>query len=110
MNRFCVATAVGVLMGLSGGTFALAGEPDAERQAVILEMVTGVCGMCHGADLSGGLGPALTPEALKGKDAAAVAEIILNGRPDTPMAPFAGVLNTDDAAWLARKLKSGIGH
>jgi len=87
---------------------ARAGEPDAARQAELMDLVHNTCVGCHGPGLVGEVGPALTPAALKDKDAAMLAATILNGRPDTQMAPFAGMVSEDDAAWLAKRLKAGI--
>lgn len=100
----------GVLgMGLVAAGTALAADPDEARQEEIMATVQNVCAGCHGADLTGLTGPALTPEALKGKDAAALADTILNGRPDTLMMPFASMFSKDDALWLVHRFQSGIG-
>lgn len=106
MKPICLSLVLGV--GLMAAGAAWAGEPDEGRQEEIVATVQNVCAGCHGVDLTGGVGPALTPEALQGKDAAMLAETILNGRPDTQMVSFAAMFSADDAEWLARKLKDGI--
>ena len=66
------------------------------------------CGSCHGLTLKGGLGPALLPKNLAGRDEAALAEVILGGVPGTPMPPWRGLLSEQDAHWIARHLKEGF--
>lgn len=101
-----MTTTLAAMMAVSGTAWA--GDPDAARQAELLDLVHNTCVGCHGPGLVGEVGPALTPQALKDKDAAMLAATILNGRPDTQMAPFAGMVSEDDAAWLAKRLKAGI--
>ena len=66
------------------------------------------CGSCHGLTLKGGLGPALLPQNLAGRDEGVLAEIILGGVPGTPMPPWRGLLSEQDARWIARQLKEGF--
>jgi cytochrome c55X len=88
---------------------AAAGEiPSAERQKALVHMVREDCGSCHGLTLKGGLGPALLPEALAGKDAASLASTILNGRPGTPMPPWKAFLTADEAQWIVQQLQKGF--
>lgn len=42
-------------------------SPSPERQRALVHLVRQDCGSCHGMTLQGGLGPALTPEALRDK-------------------------------------------
>jgi len=65
------------------------------------------CGSCHGGTLKGGLGPALTAEALAGRDPYELARVILDGRQGTPMAPWKLFLSEPEAEWLARQLLFG---
>jgi len=58
--------------------------------------------------LKGGLGSPLLPQALDGIPAESLTEIILNGIPGTPMPPWAGLLTTDEAHWIATELKKGL--
>lgn len=66
------------------------------------------CGSCHGLTMKGGLGPALLPAALRGKDEGALVSIILDGVPGTPMPPWRFELDDEEAAWLVRQLAQGI--
>ncbi len=60
--------------------------------------------------LKGGLGKPLLPEDLADRDAETLAEIILDGIPETPMPPWRGQLTEAEALWIARKLKEGFPH
>ncbi len=82
--------------------------PDAARQAVLVNMVREDCGSCHGLTLKGGLGPALLPDALKGKDAASLQLTILYGRAGTPMPPWNRFLSDTEASWIVEKLLQGF--
>ncbi len=86
---------------------AAAAEPAAERQREIAALLRQDCGSCHGLTLKGGLGPALTRDALAGKSAEALRRTILDGRPGTPMAPWRPFLNEAEAAWLVERLRRG---
>ncbi|WP_020159467.1 MULTISPECIES: c-type cytochrome [Methylobacter] len=85
---------------------ALAGEPSADRQAVLRNMLKHDCGACHGLTLKGGLGPALLPEALAGKSDDFLADTILNGRTGTAMPPWQQFINRDEALWLVNILRN----
>jgi cytochrome c55X len=84
-----------------------AGQPDEGRRSELVRLLRHDCGACHGLELTGGLGPPLTPERLEGRSVAALTKIILNGVPDTPMPPWGRFLTRAEAAWLARHLKEG---
>ncbi len=106
----------GLLLALAGG-LALAGsgwagaaQPDAARVKALIHLVRQDCGSCHGMTLKGGLGKPLLPQNLAGRDTEALAEIILDGIPDTPMPPWRTELSRADALWIARKLKEGFPH
>jgi len=77
------------------------------RQTELIHMLKQDCGSCHGMRLTGGLGPALTPQALAGKSAAMLRAVILDGRPGTPMPPWRPFLNPQEADWLVQILKEG---
>ena len=81
---------------------------DGARQAQLIRMVRQDCGSCHGLHLTGGLGPALTREALAGKPLESMASTIYGGRPGTPMAPWKAMLTEDEAHWIARQLLAGF--
>ncbi len=84
-----------------------AGEVTQERQQTLLHLLRHDCGSCHGMTLKGGLGPPLTPVALKGKSQSSLEATILFGRPGTPMPPWRGMLSEAEARWLVEALKSG---
>ncbi|UEM06337.1 cytochrome c [Skermanella rosea] len=87
---------------------ALADRPAAARQEMLRHIVRQDCGSCHGMTLNGGLGSPLLPQTLDGVAAESLADIILNGIPGTPMPPWAGLLDADDARWIAVELKKGF--
>ena len=57
------------------------------------------CAGCHGADRSGGIGPALLPGALTESDAFYF-DTIKNGRPGTSMPPWGNLGLRDEEIWL----------
>jgi cytochrome c55X len=85
---------------------ALADIPVARQQA-LRHLLAQDCGSCHGLTLQGGLGPALTREALAGKSPEMLRAVILHGRPGTPMAPWQLFVNEAEAAWLVQQLLEG---
>ena len=87
---------------------AQAQAPDAARQRELVRMVRQDCGSCHGLYLTGGLGPALTREALADKPLDSLASTIYGGRPGTPMAPWKAMLSEADALWIAEQLLAGF--
>ena len=86
---------------------AAAGEPPDVRQAELLHMLRHDCGACHGLLLDGGLGPPLTAEALAGVAPAALAQVILEGRPGTPMPAGKALLSPGEARWLVQAVQAG---
>ncbi|RTL58112.1 MAG: cytochrome c [Rhodocyclaceae bacterium] len=101
---------LGLVMSLMAAVPALAqsSQPTLERQQTLIHMVRQDCGSCHGLTLKGGLGPALTADALHERSMDALAATIINGRPGTPMPPFQGLLNEADVQWIARQLLAGF--
>jgi cytochrome c55X len=71
-----------------------------ERQADLRNLLYQDCGSCHGMRLTGGLGPALTRQALQGKSREQLIATVSNGRPGTPMPPWKPLLSAADIAWL----------
>lgn len=67
-------------------------------------MVRQDCGSCHGMTLKGGLGPPLTPDALRDKPPESLTVTILYGRPGTPMPPWDRFLTNDEARWIVSQL------
>jgi cytochrome c55X len=82
--------------------------PDAARSQVLVRMVRQDCGSCHGMRLTGGLGPALTPEALAERPLEMLTTVIYRGRPGTPMPGWQSMLNESEAQWIAQKLLAGF--
>lgn len=78
------------------------------RQAELVRMVRQDCGSCHGMRLTGGLGPALTREALADKPVPAMAATIFHGRPGTPMPGWRAMLSEAEAQWIAEQLAAGF--
>jgi len=84
-----------------------AGMPSSERRTELSYLLTQDCGSCHGLTMKGGLGPALTPDALAGKPAVYLQTTILHGRPGTAMPPWQGILTDAESLWLAERLLAG---
>jgi cytochrome c55X len=78
------------------------------RQEALRHLLIQDCGSCHGLTLKGGLGPALTPAALAGKPAVMLREVILHGRPGTPMPPWKDFMSETEADWLVEQLQRGV--
>ena len=78
-----------------------------KRQAELMNLLKQDCGSCHGMTLKGGLGPALTPEALAGKTPAYLEQMVLDGRAGTPMPPWRGLLSEPEVAWLVERMIKG---
>lgn len=70
-------------------------------------MVRHDCGSCHGIELKGGLGPALTPDVLKYTPAEAVAQWIANGRAERGMPAWSALLTPVEIRYIAQGLKKG---
>ncbi len=97
-----------LVLALLPGVAAAGQAPPEERQRELLYLLRQDCGSCHGMTLKGGLGPALLPEALSGRDVDTLAEIIRRGVPGTPMPPWGFEITGEEARWLARRLKEGV--
>ena len=91
---------------VSAGSSAVA--PAADRRQALVRMVRQDCGSCHGMRLTGGLGPALTPQALQEKPVESLAATIYSGRPGTPMPPWRAMLSFEEAQWIVEQLLSGF--
>jgi cytochrome c55X len=110
MNRQGVERALSaawVFAGLLGVSAPAAALPEGRVRA-LEHLLIQDCGSCHGLRLTGGLGPALTPQALTGKSADYLREVILNGVPGTAMPPWQPLLSPAEAEWLAKRLLNGI--
>ncbi|BAZ92865.1 hypothetical protein TspCOW1_22770 [Thiohalobacter sp. COW1] len=87
---------------------AVQAEPGAARQAELRHLLEQDCGSCHGLTLKGGLGPALTQQAMQRLPQELYVNTILDGRPGTPMPPWRGILTEDEVRWLVEGLRSGF--
>jgi cytochrome c55X len=99
--------AAGSLARVSDAT-ATDNEPALQRRQQLVRLVRQDCGSCHGLQLTGGLGPALTPAALRDWPTDSLAATILHGRPGTPMPPWKSFVTEDEANWIARRLREGF--
>jgi cytochrome c55X len=97
---------IAVVLALAGAAWAA--SPGDQRRAELLHLLKHDCGSCHGMTMKGGLGPPLVPEALMHRDHESLVEVIVNGNPGTPMAPWGPLLREGEADWLARTLREGI--
>ncbi len=79
-------------------------ELTTERKEELHHMVLHDCGSCHGMTMKGGLGPALTPEALQDRTPETLAATVKYGRPGTPMPPFESLLSVDEINWIIKLL------
>jgi cytochrome c55X len=89
---------------------AAAAVPDTARRSELLRLLRQDCGSCHGMRLTGGLGPPLTPPALRDKPADSLAATIVSGRAGTAMPPWRPFLSEAEAAWLVERLQQGDTH
>lgn len=79
-----------------------------QRQQALVHIVRQDCGACHGLQLTGGLGPPLTAQALKDRTVDSIVATTLYGRPGTPMPPWKSMLSDADAQWIAQQLRAGF--
>ena len=99
-----------LILGLAVGlvTTQAAAQPTPTREQALIRMVRQDCGSCHGMQLTGGLGPALTPAALADKPLESLVATIYAGRPGTPMPPWKALLSEAEAHWIAQRLLAGF--
>ena len=83
---------------------ASAGMVTPDRAGELQYIVKQDCGSCHGLRLTGGLGRAITPEALAGRDPEDLTTVILDGMPGTAMPGWRPLLTDDEARWIAEYL------
>jgi len=93
--------------GVSSAPATAGTDPDAARQRELLVLLKQDCGSCHGMRLTGGLGPALTPEALRTKPAESLAATIVYGRTGTAMPPWRRFMSEAEAHWLVARMIDG---
>jgi len=94
-----------IVTGFSSTVYAE--PPSAQRQNELINLVKHDCGSCHGMTLKGGLGPALTTDALKDKPHALLYNTIMLGRDNTAMPPWLGILTEEEITWLVLTLRDG---
>ena len=68
------------LVSLLPFSAALADTPTAARQAQLEHLLVQDCGSCHGLRMTGGLGPALTRDAIADKPRDALIATVTHGR------------------------------
>ena len=105
MPRLAAVLLLAILVPTAGPA---QGEPPPARQTELLHRLKQDCGSCHGMTMKGGLGPALLPATLAQRPNEELIEIILDGRPGTPMPPWAFEIQATEAAWLVQQLKKGL--
>jgi cytochrome c55X len=103
-KRGTSALAIAIALTLAGGSAFAGDDPDAGK---LTNLVRHDCGSCHGLSLKGGLGKPLTADRLLQWDGDQLTQIILDGIPGTPMAPWRPLLSEAEARWIAEALKSG---
>jgi cytochrome c55X len=81
--------------------------PDPARARELLRLLKQDCGSCHGMRLTGGLGPPLTPAALRTKPAESLVATIESGRPGTAMPPWRRFVSEAEAQWLVARMVAG---
>lgn len=108
--RTAIALAVLSCLAAAGARAGagLDGTVAPRRAAELVHLLRHDCGSCHGMTLKGGLGPALLPSTLAGKDDQALTDTIRGGAPGTPMPPWGFALTETEALWLVRLLKEGL--
>jgi len=103
-----LAAGLAAMLVALGAAAAQADEVPTPRQAELMHMVRQDCGSCHGMTMKGGLGRPLLPEDLAGKPVDALAALVLDGIPGTPMPPWRGLLSEDEARWIVTRLTQGL--
>ncbi len=96
-----------VVAAVTLGVLAInaSGSPLSEtRQTELQHLLRHDCGSCHGMTLKGGLGPALTQDALVEKPKAYIQQTIRDGHPGTPMPPWGSLLSQTDIEYLVELL------
>lgn len=104
MPRPTFLCALGALMLPLPGIVASAETVTPARATELERLVRHDCGSCHGMTLKGGLGPDIRATRLAGMPSEAIATVILDGVPGTPMPPWRPLLSEADALWIATYL------
>ncbi len=85
-----------LLSSLAAICLALVAAPAYAEEIDATGLYNRNCGVCHGVDRLGKLGPALLPQNLKRLRKKRAHDVIKNGRPATQMAAFGEELNDDE--------------
>ncbi len=86
-------------------------EPiSAQRRGELRHLILHDCGSCHGMRLTGGLGPALTPDALRERPPETITATVLHGRPGSAMPGWRSILSDAEAKWITDALQQGINN
>lgn len=104
----CAALVLGTPLAYGQAPAQASGAVTPERAQQLVRMVRQDCGSCHGMQLTGGLGPALTRNALENKPVPYLAAVITHGLQGTPMPPWKALLSDSDAHWIAEQLAEGF--
>jgi cytochrome c55X len=102
-----VALALAPQAGTAGAADSRS-DPEPARQRELMTLLRQDCGSCHGMRMTGGLGPALTPQALGDKPRDSLAAAIFHGRPGTAMPPWRRFVSDAEALWLVDQLMRGL--
>ncbi len=82
--------------------------PSAATAVRAAALYTEHCAVCHGAQRTGGMGPALLPESLSRLRPAETLKVISEGRVATQMPGFAETLDKEDVAALAAYVRTPV--
>ena len=104
MTSWLMAAVCAMLPWASGASGDI---PAPARQRELVHVLHQDCGSCHGLTLRGGLGPALTPEALRERPPEGLVATIVAGRPGTAMPPWGRFFTESEARWLVDQLRNG---
>ncbi|TLX57595.1 hypothetical protein DN824_10900 [Stutzerimonas nosocomialis] len=96
-----------ILASLLPCSAALADVPSPGRQGQLEHLLVQDCGSCHGLRMTGGLGPALTRDAIADTPRANLIATVTYGRPGTAMPGWSALLDEHDIAWLVDLLLEG---
>ena len=108
LNTHRVAVlAAAVMPMLASATGAQYEAPVPARQRELVYLLREDCGSCHGLHLKGGLGPALTAEALRSRPPESLVATIVHGRPGTAMPPWRRFVTDSEARWLVDRMQAG---
>ncbi len=79
--------------------------PSPLRQRELRHLLDHDCGSCHGLTRRGGVGPALSLDAMADRDDEFLIDTILFGRRGTPMPPWKSELTRTEARWLVEHMR-----